>query len=179
MAKTETSGNCADGHAVVRTDVLIVGAGPVGLALAVELGLRDIDCRLVDKVPEIGHWWTRAMNIDGPRAGGDRWRCACVIERHRIEGTGRRWFPARPARRNGCSTNMRWRKLTRMDSSQANSRSIDRIFRHDPNVRCSDNSIHVCCDFLESRPVMSKTTGEHGLGVGLPLPLIPKERDAR
>jgi 2-polyprenyl-6-methoxyphenol hydroxylase-like FAD-dependent oxidoreductase len=44
--------------------VLIVGAGPVGLALAVELGLRRIDCRLVDRVPEIGHWWTRAMNMN-------------------------------------------------------------------------------------------------------------------
>ena len=29
--------------------VLIVGAGPVGLALAIELGLRDIDCVLVER----------------------------------------------------------------------------------------------------------------------------------
>ena len=31
------------------TSVLIVGAGPVGLALAIELGLRDIDCILVER----------------------------------------------------------------------------------------------------------------------------------
>ncbi len=31
------------------TEVLIVGAGPVGLALALELGLRDIDCLIIDR----------------------------------------------------------------------------------------------------------------------------------
>ena len=31
------------------TAVLIVGAGPVGMALAIELGLRDIDCTLVER----------------------------------------------------------------------------------------------------------------------------------
>ena len=31
------------------TSVLIVGAGPVGMALAIELGLRDIDCTLVER----------------------------------------------------------------------------------------------------------------------------------
>jgi 2-polyprenyl-6-methoxyphenol hydroxylase-like FAD-dependent oxidoreductase len=33
---------------VVETDVLIVGGGPTGLALAVELGLRGVDCLLVE-----------------------------------------------------------------------------------------------------------------------------------
>ena len=32
-----------------QTDVLIVGAGPVGLMLACELRRRDIDCRIIDK----------------------------------------------------------------------------------------------------------------------------------
>jgi 2-polyprenyl-6-methoxyphenol hydroxylase-like FAD-dependent oxidoreductase len=64
MAKIEASENGAADRTAVRTDVLIVGAGPVGLALAVELGLRDIDCRLVERVPEISHWWTRAMNMN-------------------------------------------------------------------------------------------------------------------
>jgi 2-polyprenyl-6-methoxyphenol hydroxylase-like FAD-dependent oxidoreductase len=35
-----------------QTDVLIVGAGPVGLMLACELRRRDIDCRIVDKYAE-------------------------------------------------------------------------------------------------------------------------------
>jgi hypothetical protein len=64
MAKIQAAGNGAGERANVRTDVLIVGAGPVGLALAVELGLRDIDCRIVERVPEISHWWTRAMNMN-------------------------------------------------------------------------------------------------------------------
>src|SRR5215467_11538570 len=33
----------------VATSVLIVGGGPVGLGLACELGLRGIDCMLVEK----------------------------------------------------------------------------------------------------------------------------------
>lgn len=33
-----------------ETDVLIVGAGPVGLMLACELRRRDIACRIIDKV---------------------------------------------------------------------------------------------------------------------------------
>ena len=32
-----------------ETSVLIVGGGPVGLALACELGLRNVDCMLVEK----------------------------------------------------------------------------------------------------------------------------------
>ncbi|MGE0804985.1 MAG: FAD-dependent monooxygenase [Burkholderiaceae bacterium] len=47
-----------------KVDVLIIGAGPVGLAVAVELGRRDIRCELVDAVEQIGHWWTRAMNMN-------------------------------------------------------------------------------------------------------------------
>jgi 2-polyprenyl-6-methoxyphenol hydroxylase-like FAD-dependent oxidoreductase len=35
-----------------QTDVLIVGAGPVGLMLACELRRRDIDCRIIDKYAE-------------------------------------------------------------------------------------------------------------------------------
>jgi len=32
-----------------RHQVIIVGGGPVGVALAVELGLRGIDCALIER----------------------------------------------------------------------------------------------------------------------------------
>lgn len=38
-----------------RTDVLIVGAGPAGLALAVELGLRSIRCVVVEQHDRVGY----------------------------------------------------------------------------------------------------------------------------
>jgi 2-polyprenyl-6-methoxyphenol hydroxylase-like FAD-dependent oxidoreductase len=38
----------------VDTEVLIVGGGPVGLTLAIELGQRGVDCVLVDKRPAPG-----------------------------------------------------------------------------------------------------------------------------
>ncbi len=34
--------------------VIIAGAGPVGLALAVELGLRDIPCLVVERNDRVG-----------------------------------------------------------------------------------------------------------------------------
>ncbi len=39
---------------VIKTDALIVGAGPVGLFAVFELGLLDIKCHLVDILPKIG-----------------------------------------------------------------------------------------------------------------------------
>jgi 2-polyprenyl-6-methoxyphenol hydroxylase-like FAD-dependent oxidoreductase len=38
-----------------RTRVLIVGAGPVGLALAIELGHRSIPCRVVERNDRVGY----------------------------------------------------------------------------------------------------------------------------
>lgn len=38
-----------------RAQVLIVGAGPVGLALAIELGHRGISCLLVERNDRVGH----------------------------------------------------------------------------------------------------------------------------
>ena len=42
-------------HQTVRTRVLIVGAGPVGLALAIELGHRSIPCLLVERNDRVGY----------------------------------------------------------------------------------------------------------------------------
>ena len=49
-----------------QTDVLIVGAGPVGLMLACELRRRDIACRIIDKYTEFP--WTSRANGVQPRA---------------------------------------------------------------------------------------------------------------
>src|SRR6267142_2287511 len=39
----------ADVDITLQTSVLIAGAGPVGLALACELGMRGVDCVLIEK----------------------------------------------------------------------------------------------------------------------------------
>jgi thioredoxin reductase (NADPH) len=38
----------------IETDVVIIGAGPIGLFAVFELGLLDIDCHLVDILPKVG-----------------------------------------------------------------------------------------------------------------------------
>ena len=38
----------------IKTDVLIIGAGPVGLFGVFELGLLDIKCHLVDILDKVG-----------------------------------------------------------------------------------------------------------------------------
>jgi 2-polyprenyl-6-methoxyphenol hydroxylase-like FAD-dependent oxidoreductase len=50
------------------TDVLIAGAGPVGLALAIELGLRSVRCVVVEQHDRVG------LN---PRAGERRRLAFC------------------------------------------------------------------------------------------------------
>src|SRR6185436_13801898 len=49
----QRSSSCADYNqrAVHDTDVLIVGAGPVGLVLAVDLGQRGVRCTLLERKP--------------------------------------------------------------------------------------------------------------------------------
>ena len=53
----------------VETPVLIVGAGPVGLALAFDLGWRGVDCMLIEQTDgavehyKIGHIALRSMKV--------------------------------------------------------------------------------------------------------------------
>ena len=37
-----------------KTDVVIIGAGPVGLFAVFELGLLNINCHLVDNLDKVG-----------------------------------------------------------------------------------------------------------------------------
>src|SRR5271154_1596433 len=39
---------------IIRTDAIIIGAGPVGLFAVFELGLLDIKAHLIDILPKIG-----------------------------------------------------------------------------------------------------------------------------
>jgi len=45
----------SDALSETRTDVLIVGAGPVGLALAIELGLRAVRCVVIEQHDRVGY----------------------------------------------------------------------------------------------------------------------------
>jgi 3-(3-hydroxy-phenyl)propionate hydroxylase len=58
-----------DAGAIVRRPVVVVGAGPVGLATAIELALRDVPVVLVDEADRIGEgsrgicWSKRTLEI--------------------------------------------------------------------------------------------------------------------
>mgnify|MGYP000334755447 FL=1 len=39
---------------MIQTEALIIGAGPVGLFQAFQLGLQDIRCHVVDALPQVG-----------------------------------------------------------------------------------------------------------------------------
>jgi 2-polyprenyl-6-methoxyphenol hydroxylase-like FAD-dependent oxidoreductase len=39
---------------MIETPVLVVGGGPVGLTLALELAAQEVDCHLIDRRPEMG-----------------------------------------------------------------------------------------------------------------------------
>jgi 2-polyprenyl-6-methoxyphenol hydroxylase-like FAD-dependent oxidoreductase len=60
-----------------ETDVLIVGGGPVGSALACELALRNVACMVVDPVGELSDLTIRATNLTMRTAEHlRRWGCA-------------------------------------------------------------------------------------------------------
>ena len=44
----------ADNNSWLETDVVIIGAGPVGLFQAFQLGLQEIACQIVDALPHAG-----------------------------------------------------------------------------------------------------------------------------
>src|SRR3954451_24578422 len=71
----------------VDTDVLVVGAGPVGLTLAIDLGRRGVRCALVEKkpapefLPKMERCNARTMEIFRRMAVANRVRAA-GLNRH-------------------------------------------------------------------------------------------------
>src|SRR5580692_12542503 len=67
---------------MVDTDVLIVGAGPVGLTLAVDLGMRGVRCTLIEQkeapqfLPKMERCNARTMEIYRRLGIADRVRAA-------------------------------------------------------------------------------------------------------
>ena len=39
---------------MIKTDIIIIGAGPVGLFAVFEAGLMKLKCHLIDAIPEVG-----------------------------------------------------------------------------------------------------------------------------
>ena len=39
---------------MIRTDIIIIGAGPVGLFTVFEAGLLKLRCHLIDALPQVG-----------------------------------------------------------------------------------------------------------------------------
>lgn len=74
-------------HDAIATDVLVVGAGPVGLTLAFDLGRRGVDCVLIEKkpapefLPKMERCNARTMEIYRRMGVVDRIRAA-GLDRH-------------------------------------------------------------------------------------------------
>lgn len=66
---------------IPRTQVMIVGGGPVGLALAVELGIRDIRCVLIEQNEPLGPLQAPRSKMINARAMAHirRWGLAAAI----------------------------------------------------------------------------------------------------
>src|SRR5689334_23513808 len=51
-ARVAARGSSPQAGPMTDTDVLVVGAGPVGLTAAAELRRRGVDCRIIDRLPK-------------------------------------------------------------------------------------------------------------------------------
>ena len=50
---------------MIKTDIVIIGAGPVGLFAVFEAGLMKLHCHLIDAIPQAGGHGSPADTLDG------------------------------------------------------------------------------------------------------------------
>ncbi|MBV9235423.1 MAG: FAD-dependent monooxygenase [Xanthobacteraceae bacterium] len=103
------------------TDVVIVGAGPVGLAAAIELGLRGVRCIVVERNDRTGY---------SPRAKTTNVRTREHLRRWGIADTLRKASPISPDRPSNVvfATRMNGHFLTRFENALHGSRARNNLY---------------------------------------------------
>jgi 2-polyprenyl-6-methoxyphenol hydroxylase-like FAD-dependent oxidoreductase len=103
------------------TDVVIVGAGPVGLAAAIELGLRGVRCIVVERHDRVGH---------SPRAKTTNVRTREHLRRWGIADALRRASPISADRPSTIvfATRMNGHFLTRFENALNGSRVRNNLY---------------------------------------------------
>lgn len=105
----------------VRTDVLIVGAGPVGLAAAIELGQRGVRCIVVERNDRVGY---------SPRAKTTNVRSREHLRRWGISEALRRASPISPDRPSTVvfATRMNGPLIARFENALNGSRQRNNLY---------------------------------------------------
>ena len=105
----------------VTTDVVIVGAGPVGLAAAIELGLRGVRCIVVERNDRTGY---------SPRAKTTNVRTREHLRRWGIADVLRRASPISPDRPSTVvfATRMNGHFLTKFENALHGSRTRNNLY---------------------------------------------------
>ncbi|HWE72612.1 MAG TPA: FAD-dependent oxidoreductase [Stellaceae bacterium] len=104
-----------------ETDVLIVGAGPVGLAAAIELGRRGVRCTVIERNDRVGY---------SPRAKTTNVRTREHLRRWGIADALRRASPISPDRPTTVvfATRMNGPPLTRIENALNGSRERSNLY---------------------------------------------------
>ena len=104
-----------------RVDVTIIGAGPVGLAAAIELGRRNIRCAVFERNDRVGY---------SPRAKTTNVRTREHLRRWGIADALRKASPISPDRPSTVvfATRMNGHFLTRFDNALHGSRARNNLY---------------------------------------------------